>query len=403
MAFETHVVRRSGPRDLRIDLLRGLALWMIFADHVPGNVARLFTYHQLGFSNAAEIFVFLSGISCSLAYGRTLRQQGLIAAQGRSIRRALQIYVAYFLVSAVSFVLFLGCRGLGCQDSFTNDPAFAFLISAPLSAFLATMRLAYMPGYIDILPLYMVLVVFSPVAIFGLRRCAPIMFGASAALWLAAGLVPNLNLLTAGTFNPLSWQLLFCAGLWVGEHYYGSDASFRPNSYIAALCGAVIVANLVTRGIYNAERAGALHLANDWLAAMMGGARQTSNEHIVRLSHFLAVAYITAGYALRPDAQLLRCRLAKPLVWCGQQSLYVFCLGALLSQAMTMYIEGIHAGLANQLAMNLLCVVLMTLLAFSLCAWDRRTIVARPTTGARFPSREPYPAHRVRTPSAAGD
>jgi hypothetical protein len=394
LSLETHVVRPLGPRDLRIDLLRGLALWMIFVDHVPGNVARLFTYHQLGFSNAAEIFVFLSGVSCSLAYGRILGQQGFVAAQGRAIRRALHIYLGYFLVTAVSFVLFFNCRSLGCQDSFTTDPDFAFLISAPLSAFFATIRLAYMPGFIDILPLYMVLVVFAPVAIFGLRRCAPLVFGASAALWIAVGLVPSLNFLSQSTFNPLSWQLLFCAGLWVGERYYGRDATFRPNSYIAALCGAVIVANLIARGIYNAERVGALHLANDWLAATMGGARQASNEHILRLSHFLAVAYITAGYALRPDAQLLRSPLAKPLIWCGQQSLYVFCLGALLSQVMTMYIENFHAGIANQLAMNLLCVVLMTLLALSLCAWNGRAFRARHNTGARLLNHEPY------TPSA---
>ena len=353
---------------------------MIFIDHVPSNVARLFTYHQLGFSNAAEIFVFLSGISCSLAYGRTLARQGLVAAQGRAFRRALQIYVAYFLVTVVSFAIFLGCHRLGCQDSFTNDPDFAYLIGAPLGALVGAIRLSYMPGYIDILPLYMVLVAFAPLAIFGLRRSPPLVLGASAALWLAAALVPNFNLLPASIFNPLSWQLLFCGGLWVGDHYYRSNETFRPNSYIAALCSAVIVANLVARGIYNVERAGGLHLANDWLVAATVAARQSRSEHILRLSHFLAVAYITAGYALRPNVELLRYRLLKPLIWCGQKSLYVFCLGALLSQVLTMYFEDFHAGVANQLATDLACVGLMTLLAFSLCARDRRTGAARSGT-----------------------
>ncbi|MFN9907133.1 MAG: OpgC domain-containing protein, partial [bacterium] len=48
-------------RDLRLDLFRGVALMMIFINHVPGNFASYWTHMNFGFSDAAEAFVFLSG------------------------------------------------------------------------------------------------------------------------------------------------------------------------------------------------------------------------------------------------------------------------------------------------------------------------------------------------------
>ena len=57
----------TGPRDLRIDFFRGLALYMIFVDHVTGDPLSMLTYRILGFSDAAEIFVILSGIACGTA------------------------------------------------------------------------------------------------------------------------------------------------------------------------------------------------------------------------------------------------------------------------------------------------------------------------------------------------
>ena len=52
-----------------IDCWRGLALLMIFIDHLPENVFQHVTQQNFGFSDAAEVFVFLSGVSVALAYG----------------------------------------------------------------------------------------------------------------------------------------------------------------------------------------------------------------------------------------------------------------------------------------------------------------------------------------------
>ena len=54
-----------GGRDLRLDLFRGLALWLIFVDHIPANIVNWITIRNYGFSDAAEIFVFISGYTAA--------------------------------------------------------------------------------------------------------------------------------------------------------------------------------------------------------------------------------------------------------------------------------------------------------------------------------------------------
>jgi hypothetical protein len=86
-------------RDLRIDFFRGIALYMIVVDHIPNDPLNRFTYSRLGLSDAAEIFVFLSGISCGIVFSRVLSREGgggLARALGK---RALQIYAYYLLAS----------------------------------------------------------------------------------------------------------------------------------------------------------------------------------------------------------------------------------------------------------------------------------------------------------------
>src|SRR5258708_19978944 len=51
---------KPGDRDLRLDLFRGLALWLIFLDHIPSNIVNWVTIRNYCFSAATEIFVFIS-------------------------------------------------------------------------------------------------------------------------------------------------------------------------------------------------------------------------------------------------------------------------------------------------------------------------------------------------------
>ena len=76
-------------RDLRIDACRGIVLWCIFLDHVPNNIGSWLTLRNYGFSDAAEVFMFLSGMTCALAYGKARQCGGDIFCQIRShLKRA---------------------------------------------------------------------------------------------------------------------------------------------------------------------------------------------------------------------------------------------------------------------------------------------------------------------------
>ena len=82
-------------RDLRLDLFRGLALWLIFLDHIPSNIVNWITIRNYGFSDATQIFVFISGYTAAFVYGRAMRDRWLHrrgrahpqAASGRSMSR----------------------------------------------------------------------------------------------------------------------------------------------------------------------------------------------------------------------------------------------------------------------------------------------------------------------------
>src|SRR5882757_8186518 len=93
----------AGERELRLDLFRGLALWLIFIDHLPPNILTWFTIRIYGFSDATEIFIFISGYTAAFVYGRAMLEAGFVVATARIMRRVWQIYVAHVFL----FTIFL--------------------------------------------------------------------------------------------------------------------------------------------------------------------------------------------------------------------------------------------------------------------------------------------------------
>src|SRR5882724_503869 len=100
LAMHSPVVTSTG-RDLRLDLFRWLALWLIFLDHIPSNVVSWITIRNYGFSDATEIFVFISGYTAAFVYGRAMREQGLVVAGARILKRVWQVYVAHIFLFAI--------------------------------------------------------------------------------------------------------------------------------------------------------------------------------------------------------------------------------------------------------------------------------------------------------------
>src|SRR3977135_2540344 len=92
-------------RDLRLDLFRGLANWAIFLDHIPHEVLSSITTRNYGFSDAADLFVFISGYTAAFVFGRIMIEQCYLAAASRLVRRASELYAAHIVVVAIYIAL----------------------------------------------------------------------------------------------------------------------------------------------------------------------------------------------------------------------------------------------------------------------------------------------------------
>ena len=85
-------------RDYRLDFFRGLALVFIFIDHIPDNRLSTLTLRSYAFCDAAEVFIFISGYTAAMVYGRGLLKDGGLMCTARIWRRVWQLYVAHLCI-----------------------------------------------------------------------------------------------------------------------------------------------------------------------------------------------------------------------------------------------------------------------------------------------------------------
>ena len=204
------------PRDLRIDFFRGLALIFIFIDHVPGNSLAYLTMHSFGLSDAAEAFVLIAGFAAALAYANTLERDGLLAGARRIGARLRELYAAQLLLVAICGTM------LGLAARWFENPLYFEHVNLtpfshdPWGAIWRSLLLYYQLGYINILPLYIMLLAWFPVLWLMLRRNAASGLALSVAVWLSAGWggmnLPSWPDVYGWYFNPFAWQLLFATG-----------------------------------------------------------------------------------------------------------------------------------------------------------------------------------------------
>jgi hypothetical protein len=334
----TPVELRGVGRDLRIDFFRGLALFMIIFDHVPGDPLSKFTYARLGFSDAAEIFVFLSGVSCGIVYPRVLLRQGVGVLLKRVSWRALQIYTYYLVASLVTILIIVVSRDLTSIPD--NHQAFIALPEDPLAAIRSAIFLVSPPDIPGILVLYLELTLFIPLFILTAARSSAAALAISGGLWLLAQVHPDLFPHTTSHFyfNPIAWQFLFCIGMFAGTLYNSNEMSleiFRTRAWVLLAC-TVVGAGL----LYKLGR-GLTHfqlLDLDTFALSDATYFQMkSNLSVIRLLHFLCVAFLVAIY-VKPNNPILSLPAAGIIIKGGRASLQVFCLGAFLSVILNLFV-----------------------------------------------------------------
>src|SRR4029078_10893504 len=166
-------------RDLRIDACRGIALWWIFLDHVPNNIGSWLTLRNYGFSDAAEIFMFVSGVTCALAYGKARRCEGWTAVIRRTLRRSWDIYVAFLLLTIACAILVHFAGGGRLADESNTR----ILLDHPGATLAHAAILQYRPVNTDILPIFVLLHLLVAPLLSLLLRLPNVTLGASLALY----------------------------------------------------------------------------------------------------------------------------------------------------------------------------------------------------------------------------
>ena len=151
----------AGERELRLDLFRGMALWLIFVDHLPPNILTWFTIRNYGFSDAAEIFIFISGYTAAFVYGRAMREARFVVATARILRRVWQIYVAHVFLFTI-FLAEISYRNQFRQPALRRGNGYHGFPQAAGVAMVQALLLRFRPANMDVLPLYIVLMLFLP-------------------------------------------------------------------------------------------------------------------------------------------------------------------------------------------------------------------------------------------------
>ncbi len=207
-------------RDLRLDLFRGIGLWMIFLDHIPDDFVAWLTLRNYGFSDAAEFFVFISGYLAGYIYGPIIRAGNFLAAIKRLWTRVWQMYVAHIML----FLLFTAqiARTVRKFDNPMYEDEFNVhnFLQHPDVLIGQALTLRYKPVDLDVLPLYISLIAASPLILWCLlRRPNWTLLGSIVLYVLARWFDWNLASYPPGThwyFNPFAWQLMFVFAAWCG-------------------------------------------------------------------------------------------------------------------------------------------------------------------------------------------
>ena len=361
----------STQRDLRLDFFRGLALILIFVDHIPANVLSLFTLQSICFFDAAEVFIFISGFTAALVYGRRMTSKGAVYACAQVWRRAWQLYVAHIFL----FVLFVA------EVSYTaakvNNPMYneemrvADFLQEPHIAVVKALTLQFQPAFLDILPMYILVLAVFPAVLLGLRRNLFLVLVPSVLVYAAVHLfdisVPAYPAGHVWFFNPLAWQLLFVAGSVLaylrdqGRDFAGLLRVLYPIAAVLFV-GSVIVRVSWTLHTFW-EPVPPLLLKELWPA-------DKTDLSLVRLLPFFALVVLVAVH-VPPTARFLSSAVLRPLVLCGQQSLEIFCIGILLSALGHFVIGEYSARIPIQLAVNAAGITIMLLTA-RIIDWYKR-------------------------------
>src|ERR1700760_918041 len=234
----------SRMRDLRIDLVRGIAIWFLFVDHIPHNAVNLLTLRNFGFSGATDLFVFIGGYAVARLYGQMAEERGFVVTATRILKRVWQLYAAY----VVLFVIYVDVIGQVAAKYAVPDIIDEYnvtgIVDHPIRVLAHGLILQARPLNLDTLQLVIPLMAALPVVIAGMQRWPKLTLVASVALYFVARQFDlYLDSFPEGPwyFNPFSWQLLFVLGAWFAADGGGYVRTMQQSALLRQLALAYLI------------------------------------------------------------------------------------------------------------------------------------------------------------------
>ncbi|SEB89920.1 OpgC domain-containing protein [Bradyrhizobium erythrophlei] len=368
--MEIHAHLPDKGRDLRLDLFRGIANWAIYLDHIPDNIVNWITTRNYGFSDAADLFVFISGYTASFVYARMMLERGFIVGATRLTKRVWQLYVAHIILFVI-YIASISYLALRFGDSeIINEFNVAGLVDNATETLRQGLFLKFKPVNLDVLPLYIVLMgLFPPVLWFMLRQPNWTML-ASLALWLVSRHMGwNLPAYPAGTwyFNPFAWQVLFVFGSWCAMGGARQNMHIINSRYTLWFCVAYLIFALIMTMAGRFPDLGAMF--PDWLFSTFNPNDKT-NLAPYRFLHFVVITVLVIRFVPK-DWSALEWKVFDPLIICGQQSLAVFCVGVFLSFVGHFELSMSSGSLFAQIFVSISGIAIMTIVAYYI-SWSKR-------------------------------
>jgi hypothetical protein len=375
-----------GARELRLDLFRGLALWLIFIDHVSPDVLTWFTIRSYGFSDAAEIFIFISGYTAAFVYGRAMFESGFDIAAARILRRVWQIYAAHMLLFVILIAEVCYVAVSLEKPFYAKEMEVVEFLNQPGIAVVQALLLRYRPLNMDVLPLYIVLMLFLPLLLRLINWRADLTLAASVALYTFSWQYDlHLTAYPNGfwSFNPFAWQLLFVFGAWCAlggarrmSRFISAPVTLWISvAYLAAAFG-------VTLTWYFPQLNYLMpHLVEQWIYPI-----DKTDLDVLRFGHFLALAVIALRF-VPAGWPGLESRWLWPMILCGQRSLEIFCLGVALAFAGYFVLMESSAGLGLHLLVGICGILAMSAAAW-LLSWYKHYVNKAPRGLVTKPRRQ---------------
>ena len=347
----------AGERELRLDLFRGLALWLIFIDHLPPNILTWFTLRNYGFSDATEIFIFISGYTAAFVYGRAMLQVGFVVATARILRRVWQIYVAHVFLFTI-FLAEISYVATSFENPlYSEEMGIMDFLKQPDVTIVQALLLRFRPVNMDVLPLYIVLMLFLPLILWLMKWKADVTLALSALIYaLTWHFDWYLTAYPNGVwfFNPLAWQLLFVFGAWCAMGGAQRMSRLLSSPVTMWISFAYLFAAFCVALTWSVPQLGRLpNIVEQWMYPI-----DKTDLDVLRFAHFLALAAITVRFLPR-DWPGLKSPWLRPLILCGQHSLEIFCLGVFLAFAGHFVLAEVSGGAAMHTLVSISGILIM--------------------------------------------